>query len=440
MKQAQSESPDDDPSTSVATGRRVKETLLRATETVLRPLVLRSLLAWERLESGVSYNPTSRDVQRDPYPTYERLRRKDPVHRMRLVDAWAITRHGDIDAMLRDSRRFSNGGREYGYVDYVSMLDMDPPDHTRLRSLVVKAFTPKAVAELAPRIRQTCEELLDDVEGTTRFDLIKALAFPLPVIVIAEMLGVPPMDRDRFKNWSQDAALSVEPALDPGQVRRVQRAFGNLREYLNGLIERYQRDPQDNMISALVAVEEAGDRLTREELLMTLMLLLVAGHETTRNLIGNGMLALLRHPDQLQRLRDHPELMDSAIHELLRYDAPVQLDSRVVQEDLEIGGKRIRKGQRVIGLIGAANRDPESFARPNTLDIGRDDRSHLSFGRGIHYCLGSSLAVLEGRIALAALLRRFSSIQLAAEPEHIDVVVLRGVRELWIDVERVTGA
>ena len=440
MKQSQSESPNGDAPTIVTAGRRVREALLATTGSILRPLVIQALLAWERLESGVSYNPTSRDVQRNPYPTYERLRRKDPVHRMRLVDAWAITRHGDIDAMLRDSRRFSNGGREYGYVDYVSMLDMDPPDHTRLRSLVVKAFTPRAVAELAPRIRQTCEELLDDVEGTTRFDLIKALAFPLPVIVIAEMLGVPPMDRDRFKNWSQDAALSVEPALDPGQVRRVQRAFGNLREYLNGLIERYQRDPQDNMISALVAVEEAGDRLTREELLMTLMLLLVAGHETTRNLIGNGMLALLRHPDQLQRLRDHPELMDSAIHELLRYDAPVQLDSRVVQEDLEIGGKRIRKGQRVIGLIGAANRDPESFARPNTLDIGRDDRSHLSFGRGIHYCLGSSLAVLEGRIALAALLRRFSSIQLAAEPEHIDVVVLRGVRELWIDVVPASGA
>jgi len=378
----------------------VKETILRTTETVLRPLIIRSLLAWERLESGVSYNPTSRDIQRDPYPTYERLRCKDPVHRMRLVDAWAITQHGDIDAMLRDSRRFSNGGREYGYVDYVSMLDMDPPDHTRLRSLVVKAFTPRAVAELAPSIRQTCDELLDDVEGTTRFDLIEALAFPLPVIVIAEMLGVPPTDRDRFKKWSQDAALSVEPALDHLQVRRVQRAFGNLREYLGGLIERYQRDPQDNMISALVAVEESGDRLTREELLMTLMLLLVAGHETTRNLIGNGMLALLRNPDQLQRLRDNPELLESAVHELLRYDAPVQLDSRVVQEDLEIGGKRIRKGQRVIGLIGAANRDPRAFAEPNLLDIGRDDRSHLSFGRGIHYCLGSSLAVLEGRIAL----------------------------------------
>lgn len=421
-------------------GRRVREALLKTTESVLRPLVIQALLAWERLESGVSYNPTSREIQRDPYPTYERLRRKDPVHRMRLVDAWAITQHQDIDAMLRDSRRFSNGGRDYGYVDYVSLLDMDPPDHTRLRALVVKAFTPRAVAELAPRIRQTCEELLDDVEGTTRFDLIEALAFPLPVIVIAEMLGVPPADRDRFKNWSQDAALSVEPALDPGQVRRVQRAFGNLREYLNGLIERYQREPQDNMISALVAVEEAGDRLTREELLMTLMLLLVAGHETTRNLIGNGMLALLRNPEQLQRLRDHPELLESAIHELLRYDAPVQLDSRVVQEDLEIGGKRIRKGQRVIGLIGAANRDPEAFVEPNLLDIGREDRSHLSFGRGIHYCLGSSLAVLEGRIALAELLRRFSSIQLAAEPEHIDVVVLRGVRELWIDVERATAA
>ena len=436
MTQSLPESPNGNAPTDATAGRRVREALRKTTETVLRPLVIRSLLAWERLESGVSYNPTSRDVQRNPYPTYERLRRKDPVHRMRLVDAWAITQHEDIDAMLRDSRRFSNGGREYGYVDYTSLLDMDPPDHTRLRSLVVKAFTPRAVAQLAPSIQETCDELLDDVEETTRFDLIETLAFPLPVIVIAEMLGVPPADRERFKTWSQDAALSVEPALNPGQVRRVQRAFGNLREYLNGLIERYQRDPQDNMISALVAVEEAGDRLTREELLMTLMLLLVAGHETTRNLIGNGMLALLRNPDQLQQLRDHPELMESAIHELLRYDAPVQLDSRVVQEDLEMGGKRIRKGQRVIGLIGAANRDPEAYASPNHLDIGRGDKTHLSFGRGIHYCLGSPLALLEGRIAFATLLRRFSSIRLAAEPEHLDVVVLRGVRELWLEVER----
>ena len=440
MTQSLPESPNGNAPTDTTAGRRVREALRKTTETVLRPLVIRSLLAWERLESGVSYNPTSRDVQRNPYPTYERLRRKDPVHRMRLVDAWAITQHQDIDAMLRDSRRFSNGGREYGYVDYISLLDMDPPDHTRLRSLVVKAFTPRAVAQLAPSIQETCDELLDDVEETTRFDLIETLAFPLPVIVIAEMLGVPPADRDRFKAWSQDAALSVEPALNPGQVRRVQRAFGNLREYLNGLIERYQRDPQDNMISALVAVEEAGDRLTREELLMTLMLLLVAGHETTRNLIGNGMLALLRNPDQLQRLRDRPELMESAVHELLRYDAPVQLDSRVVQEDLEIGGKRIRKGQRVIGLIGAANRDPEAFASPNRLDLGRGDKTHLSFGRGIHYCLGSPLALLEGRIAFATLLRRFSSIRLAAEPEHLDVVVLRGVRELWLEVERAPDA
>lgn len=440
MNQSPPESPRRHTNSDVTTARRAWERLLAAAEWMLRPLVIQTLLTWERLESGVSYNPTSKKVQRNPYDTYERLRRKDPVHRMRLVDAWALTQYGDVDTMLRDHRRFSNAGREYEYTEYISMLDMDPPDHTRLRSLVVKAFTPRAVARLAPRIQETCDELLDDVEGMSRFDLIKDLAFPLPVIVIAEMLGVPPEDRDRFKTWSQDAALSIEPTLTGGQVRQVQRAFENLREYLGSLIERYQRDPQDNMISALVAAEEAGDKLTREELLMTLLLLLVAGHETTRNLIGNGMLALLRNPDQLQRLRDHPDLMESAIHELLRYDAPVQLNSRIVCEDLQIGGKRIRKGQRVVALIGAANRDPETFAMPHLLDIGRGDRSHLSFGRGIHYCLGSSLALLEGKIVFTTLLRRFSSIRLAAEPEHMNVVVLRGVRELWIEVERARGA
>ena len=207
------------------------------------------------------------------------------------------------------------------------------------------------------------------------------------------------------------------------------------RQYFRDLIEQRQRRPQDDMITALLAAEEAGDRLNREELIMTLLLLLVAGYETTRNLIGNGMLALLRHPDQLQRLRAEPDLLDSAVHELLRYDSPVQFDGRIAREDVTIGGKRIRKGQRVVGLIGSANRDPEIFARPDRLDIGRRQKTHIAFGRGIHHCLGSSLALLEGRIVFASLLRRFASIQLAEEPEYAGRLVLRGLRELWLQVE-----
>ena len=409
---------------------------LAGVERVLRPPVMQALLTWERLESGVSYNPVSAKVRENPYATYEQLRRIDPVHRMRLVDAWVLVQYADVNMMLRDQRRFSNVDRDSGYTDYVSMLDMDPPDHTRLRSLVVKAFTPRAVAQLEPRIQETCDDLLDDVAGKTRFDLIQSLAFPLPVIIIAEMLGVPPEDRERFKTWSQDAALSIEPTLERPQIRRVVLAFENLRAYFRDLIEQRRRDPQDDMISALLAAEEAGDKLNREELLMTLMLLLVAGHETTRNLIGNGMLALLRHPDQLQRLRDQPDLMDSAIHEMLRYESPVQMDGRVVREDVTIGGKSFRKGQRIIALVGAANRDPAAFSRPDVLDIGRQDTNHIAFGRGIHYCLGSSLALLEGRIAFANLLRRFPSIQLADEPEFSEHIVLRGVKELWVDVGR----
>ena len=394
-----------------------------------------TLLTWERLESGVAYNPADSDFKANPYPVYADVRQRDPVHRMRLIDAWLLARYADVDRMLRDHRRFSNDQRNLGYTDYVSMLDMDPPDHTRLRALVSKAFTPRAVARLQPRIQAVCDDLLDAVQAQGRFDLMETLAFPLPVIVIAEMLGVPPQDRDWFKTSSHDAALSIEPSLSRSQIRRVQIAFEELREYFRGLIEERRQRPQDDMISALLAAEEAGDKLSREELLMTLMLLLVAGHETTRNLIGNGMLALLKHPDQLRRLRDEPDLMESAVHEVLRYDSPVQMDGRIAREDVEFGGKRIRKGQRIIGLIGAANRDPEAFPQPDQLDIGRQQTSHIAFGRGIHHCLGSSLALLEGRIAFASLLRRFASIQLAREPEPGEPLVLRGVRELWLEVE-----
>ena len=379
---------------------------------MLKPVAKRILLAWERLESGVSYDLTSSAFIEDPYRTYEQLRQKDPVHRMRLIEAWALTRYEDVQDVLVDPRRFTNAERNYDYMQYRTFLDLDPPDHTRLRGLVSKAFTPRAVRELGPRIQELVDELLDAVAGKDRIDLISDFAFPLPVIVIAEMLGVPAKDRARFRAWSDDIALSVNPLLNSEQIDRVQQATEDLFDYFEGIIEQRRQAPQNDMISALLAAEEEGDRLTHEELLSTLMLLLVAGNETTRNLIGNGMLALLKNPAQLQRLRDHPELLDSAINELLRYDSPVQIDSRNAIGDVEIGGKRIAAGQRILAIVGAANRDPDVFANPDELDIGRDEISHLSFGRGIHYCLGSPLAILEGRIAFTSLLARFSSIRL----------------------------
>ena len=399
----------------------------------LRPAVISALTTWERMESGVSYNPISDSIRNNPYEKYAELRSKDPIHRMRLINAWVLTRYEDVDMVLRDHRRFSN--HDDDDREFRSMLFHDPPDHTRLRSLVSRAFTPRSVAELEPRIRRVVQELLDDMEGRDRFDLISDFAFPLPVTVIAEMLGVPAQDIDRFRDWSNDIALTVEPTLDDEQTRRMEESFQELLDYFEDIIERRLKEPQDDMITALLNVEAEGDRLSRGELLATLTLLLVAGNETTRNFIGNGMLALLKHPDQLQRLRDNPDMLDSALDEILRYDSPVQIDQRTVYEDVEIRGHRIRAGQRVINAIGAANRDPEVFANPDKLDIGRREKSHLSFGRGIHYCLGSPLAMMEGRIAFSSLLDRFPSMSLVAEPEFREQIVLRGVEELWVEVE-----
>ena len=409
--------------------------LTRVLQNALTPIVKSILLTWERLESGVSYDLTSPAVMADPYTLYEQLRLKDPIHRMRLINAWVLTEYEDAEAVLLDHKRFSSGENRFDYTPYRTMLDLDPPDHTRLRSLVSKAFTPRSVAALAPRIQQIVDELLDTVAAKDRIDLIRDFAFPLPIIVIAEMLGVPAQDRDRFKGWSDDLALSIEPILSDEQIARVQRSADEIFDYFEGIIEQRQQKPQDDMLSALLAAEEEGDRLSREELLSTLMLLLVAGNETTRNLIGNGMLALLRHPDQLQRLRDNRDLFDPAIDELLRYDSPVQFNVRVVVEDTEFKSRRLRAGQRIIALIGAANRDPEVFPAPDVLDIGRRDKGHISFGRGIHYCLGAPLALLEARIAFASLLQRFSSIRLLSEPTPRYQVVLRGFRDLWVEVE-----
>ncbi len=406
---------------------------------MLRPVAKRVLLTREWFESGVVFDLTSKDVLANPYPTYQRLRERDPVHRMRLVNAWVLTRYEDVQAVLQDHHRFSNqeaGAGDREYTKDRSMLDLDPPDHTRLRSLVSKAFTPRSVAALGPRIEKIVEGLLDDVNGEDRFDLIDSFAFPLPIIVIAEMLGVPAEDLDRFKDWSNDIVLSLEPILTREQRVRFRRSEQELYEYFEGIIALRRQDPQDDLVSALLAAEEEGDRLSHGELLATLLLLLVAGNETTRNLIGNGMLALLRNPGELQRLKREPELIETAIDELLRYDSPVQLDGRTALEDVELRGKIIHTGQQVVSVVGAANRDPAAFSDPDRLDIGREEKSHISFGRGIHYCLGASLAKLEGRIAFEGLLERFSSMRLAAEPQQRKQVVLRGVEDLIVEVER----
>ncbi len=411
---------------------------------LVRPLIIRSMLLREWWQSGIAYNPLAPQVFNDPYPVYAALRSKDPVHWSTLMNAWVCTRYHDVSAILRDHRRFSNDGRNRAESsrrpraamespEDASMLFLDPPDHTRLRALVNKAFTPQAIEAMEPRIRSIMSDLLDEIEDPSGFDLMETIAYPLPVTVIAELLGVPPQDREQFKVWSDQRARMLEPTITPSERQDGFHAGQALDAYFLGIINARRQTPQDDLISALVAVEEAGDTLTEREMVIMLRLLLVAGNETTTNLIGNGMLALLRHPDQWHALRHHPDWLPAAIEELLRYDAPVQTDGRTALEDMEFDGRPIHKGQGVVLLIGAANHDPVVFSHPDELDIRRGETSNISFGRGIHHCLGAPLARLEGRIAFEALLDRFGELQLLTErPAFKDHIVLRGLRELPI--------
>ncbi len=409
----------------------------------VRPFAIRAMVLREWWQSGVTYNPLSPHVYLNPYPKYAQLRAKDPVHWSPLMDAWVVTRYAHVDAILRDHKRFSNDPRHRQRaraprttVDNPggqSMLFLDPPDHTRLRALVNKAFTPQAIAALTRRIQAIVQELLEQIPAPSHFDLIDTLAYPLPVIVMAELLGIPPEDRAQFKRWSERRARVLEPTITASEIQEGNRAAHELDDYFRGIITVRRRAPRDDLISTLVAAEEAGDKLTLDELLVMLRLLLIAGNETTTNLIGNGMLALLRHPDQLQMLRENPDLMDAAVEELLRYDTPVQVDARTVLEDVDIGGRHIAKGQGIILLLGAANHDPEVFSAPEQLDLTRRETTNLSFGRGLHHCLGALLARAEARLAFAGLLERFSDMRLLTEyPPFKDNVVLRGLRALPI--------
>ncbi len=411
------------------------------TRRLIMPVAIRGLLAREWLSSRIVYNPLSDSFHQDPYRTYARLRGRDPLHWSHLVNGWVLSRHEDCDEVLRDHKRWSNvevtmqreTPQEPVFADEApSMLFVDPPDHTRLRGLVNKAFTPRAIEQLKPRIAEIVTEIVEALPEGEPVDLMEVLAFPLPVVVIAEMLGVPPEDRDDFKRWSDPVARTLEPTITPEETKKAQAAFDELSRYFENIVAERAKEPREDLVSALIAAEESGDRLSRAELLSTLRLLLVAGNETTTNLIGNGMLALLRNPDQLERLRKNMGLMENAVEELLRYDSPVQTDARTALEDVEMYGKTIKKGQRVFELLGSANRDPRVFANPNKLDIGREEIRHLAFARGIHHCLGAPLARAEGQAAFRALLETFPRIELAEEPRFKDHVVLRGLKSLRV--------
>jgi len=411
------------------------------------------MVAREWWHSGVTYNPLAPQTYRNPYPRYALLRAKDPVHWSPLMDSWVLSRYEDVDTVLRDHKRFSSDARNRRSArrrqrqsvvaspsEPPSMLFSDPPDHTRLRALVNKAFIPQAIEALKSRIRAIAEELLDQVQDPAGFDVIETIAYPLPVIVMAELLGVPTRDRAQFKVWSDQRARLLEPTITASEIQVAIQAGREFDAYFMDVINARRKEPRDDLISTLVAVEEAGDKLTQGELLVMLRLLLIAGNETTTNLIGNGLLALLRHPDQLQALRDDPGRMPAAVEELVRYDGPVQVDGRTAMEDMEIKGRHIQKGQSIVVLIGSANHDPDVFRNPERLDITRKEASHIAFGRGIHHCLGAPLARLEGRIAFEAILERFADIRLLTDhPPFKDNIVLRSLRSLPVGASLARG-
>jgi cytochrome P450 len=413
---------------------------------VLWPIAIRTMLVKERVYSGVTYNPLSPAMSIDPYPTYAALRARDPVHWSPLANAWVLSRYEDVDAVLRDHRRFSNDARNRHIPKGLrastafprrNMFFLDPPHHTRLRALLSKAFTPGAVAALTPHIQDIMEHLLDQIEQPASFDVMQAIARPLSVLVLARLLGVPAQDRVRLAAWSHRIVRTLEPAVSAAQDEDAMQAAYELDDYFRDIVEARRVQSQPDLIGTLVAVEEVGDSLNQNELLMMLRLLLVAGQETTTDLIGNGLLALLRHPQQLHMLREEPALMEAAVEELLRYDSFVQVDCRAALEGMAIRGRQIKKGQGILPLLGSANRDAEVFSHPDRLDITRQQAGHVAFGRGIHYCLGAPLARLEARLAFTALLRRFSDMRLlTAHPPFKDNLALRGLKALPVAAHR----
>src|SRR5580692_252642 len=382
----------------------------------------------------------------DPYPLYADIRRR-PVIRSAL-GAWMTADHAVAESVLRDRRFSSSPLHQRGYqppaypagdpraeLPAADLLTLDPPDHTRIRRLVSGAFTPKAIAALEPWIREVAAGLLDragagQAGAGPGFDLIDALAFPLPIAVICHLLGVPAQDQASFRAWGHDVAATLEPHTMEASLSQSRAAEVALSGYLRDLVAKRRADPDDSLLSALIAAEEDGDRLTSAELVSTALLLLVAGFETTVNLIGNGTVALLTAPDgrqQWDRLRQEPALVPAAVEELLRYDSPVQMTSRNATQDVELGGTLIAQGTPVIVAIGGANRDPAVFDEPGRLMTARPNAArHLSFSLGIHHCLGAALARLEGRIAVEELTLRYPRLEIAGPPVRRPMLILRG--------------
>ncbi|MBZ5202421.1 cytochrome P450 [Planomicrobium chinense] len=393
--------------------------------------------------SGEAELFTEKFIQ-NPYPTYAKLRETDPVHQVRFPDGqkgWLITDYEDAAAVLKDQRFIKDYSKLFGgTMDQMSvftqnMLFSDPPDHKRLRGLAQKAFTPKMISGMRNRIQEIADDLLKEMENKKTVNLIDDFAFPLPISVICEILGVPVEDRDKFRLWSNSLIEGTSGEIGVSVYEHMTQFI----QYLGEWFAKVHEQPGDDLISNLIIAEEEGDRLTQKELYGVVSLLIIAGHETTVNLIGNTVLALLAHPEQQQKLREQPELIAQAIEESLRYNGPVEFStSRWASEDMEFQGKQFQRGDLVVVSLNAANHDPEKFNDPEVFDITREKSPHLAFGMGIHFCLGAPLARLEGEIAISSLLERFPKMKLAVDESELawrPGMIVRGVKEIPLIIE-----
>jgi cytochrome P450 len=388
----------------------------------------------ETLEKGAPplslYHLLDPEVLASPYPLYRRLREEDPVHWDPYLHAWVVTRYADVVTVLHHYRAGRTPSPErleelgMGELNPIAalmvrqMLFLDPPEHGRVRRLASAAFTPRRVAVLREHIRQIAEGLVDGLAGGGRFEVISGLANPLPAIVTAEMLGVPTADHDLLKSWSQDfAEMLGNFQHNPGRTKKVLQTVEDMVAYFQAAVISEASKPTEGLINALTTAEIDGDRFSEEEIVANVIVTMVGGQETTTNLIGNGLLTLLRHPDQLERLRSDPTLLESAVEELLRYESPSQHTARLAPAGAVLGGKEIPEGDAVIAVMGAGNRDPERFSDPDRLDLGRQNNRHLAFGWAAHFCFGAPLARIEGQIAFETVLSRFSELSLAPDQE-----------------------
>ncbi|MGZ4205331.1 MAG: cytochrome P450 [Actinomycetota bacterium] len=401
-------------------------------------------------DTPVTYNPFEPAFAADPYPQYAAMRDADPVHKT-VLDFWVLFGYEDVARFLKDpSLSVEDANATPTAIDQMlleaigdrydrgsrAMLNVDPPDHTRLRKLVTKAFTPRVIENLRPRVQALVDGMLDEAARRGEADLIADFAFPLPFTVISEMLGVPATDGARLREWSGMIVRSLEPLIDPNLARAIVDASDHMYAYVGDMIERKRKEPGDDLLSALIAAEEQGDVLSDDELIDQVTLLYIAGHETTVNLIGNGVLALLRNRNQLERLRDDPSLVTNAVEELLRFDSPVQMSRRITLREVEIGGKKIDEGVFVGVVLASANRDPSRWGPgAGALDLARTDaHQHLSFGGGAHYCLGAALARVEGQVAIGSLVQRFPQVELAGDVAWNGRINLRGLETLPVSL------